>query len=87
MLSAGNPYVLPSVLVAAGVYLAVTVLTDASVFLRIGVLAFIAGVVPIVLNRLFGGGTDASTPDAASLLSDEPSDEPTDESADEPTDA
>lgn len=57
MLSAGNPYVLPSVLVAAGAYLAVTLLTDASLLVRIGILAFLAGVVPIVLNRILGGGS------------------------------
>ncbi|WP_050033233.1 hypothetical protein [Halorubrum halophilum] len=57
MLSAGNPYVLPSVLVAAGAYLAATLLTDASLLVRIGVLVFLAGVVPIVLNRLLGGGS------------------------------
>ncbi|MDZ5811440.1 hypothetical protein U4E84_08785 [Halorubrum sp. AD140] len=61
MLSPGNPYVLPSVLVAAGAYLAVTLLTDASVLLRIALLAFLAGVVPVVLNRILG----ASTADAA----------------------
>ena len=55
MLSPGNPYVLPSVLVAAGAYLAATLLTDASLLVRIGLLAFLAGVVPIVLNRLLGG--------------------------------
>ncbi|WP_123623771.1 hypothetical protein [Halorubrum sp. CSM-61] len=57
MLSAGNPYVLPSVLVAAVAYLAATLLTDASLLVRIGVLALLAGVVPIVLNRLLGGGS------------------------------
>jgi len=57
MLSAGNPYVLPSVLVAAGAYLAATLLTDASLLVRIGVLVLLAGVVPIVLNRLLGGGS------------------------------
>jgi len=57
MLSAGNPYVLPSVLVAAGAYLAATLLTDASLLVRIGILAFLAGVVPIVLNRILGGGS------------------------------
>ncbi|KDS90763.1 hypothetical protein FK85_10440 [Halorubrum saccharovorum] len=57
MLSAGNPYVLPSVLAAAGAYLAATLLTDASLLVRIGVLVFLAGVVPIVLNRLLGGGS------------------------------
>jgi len=49
--------VLPSVLVAAGAYLAVTLLTDASLLVRIGILAFLAGVVPIVLNRILGGGS------------------------------
>ena len=57
MLSPGNPYVLPSVLVAAGAYLAATLLTDASLLVRIGILALLAGVVPIVLNRLLGGGS------------------------------
>ncbi|ELZ40872.1 hypothetical protein C471_06810 [Halorubrum saccharovorum DSM 1137] len=57
MLSAGNPYVLPSVLVAAGAYLAATLLTDASLLVRIGILALLAGVVPIVLNRLLDGGS------------------------------
>ncbi|EMA66241.1 hypothetical protein C461_12183 [Halorubrum aidingense JCM 13560] len=61
MLSAGNPYVLPSVLIAAGAYLALTLLTDASILIRIGVLAFVAGVVPIVVNRLFGGAPDDAT--------------------------
>lgn len=55
MLSPGNPYVLPSTLVAAGAYLAATLLTDASVLVRIGVLVLLAGVVPIVLNRVLGG--------------------------------
>ncbi|WP_128904087.1 hypothetical protein [Halorubrum amylolyticum] len=57
MLSPGNPYVLPSVLVAAGAYLAATLLTDASLLVRIGVLALLAGVAPVVLNRLLGGGS------------------------------
>jgi hypothetical protein len=61
MLSAGNPYVLPSVLIAAGAYLALTLLTDASILIRIGVLAFVAGVVPIVVNRLIGGAPDDAT--------------------------
>lgn len=61
MLSAGNPYVLPSVLIAAGAYLALTLLTDASILIRIGVLAFVAGVVPIVVNRLLGGAPDDAT--------------------------
>ena len=89
MLSAGNPYVLPSVLVAAGAYLALTVLTDASVLIRIGVLVFVAGVVPIALNRVLGGSTD----DLSAELPDQPTDDPTDdpddgshaESVDEPT--
>ena len=57
MISAGNPYVLPSVLAAAVAYLAATRLTDASLLVRISVLALLAGVVPIVLNRLLGGGS------------------------------
>ena len=62
MLSAGNPYVLPFVLVAAGAYLALTILTDASALVRIGVLAFVAGVVPIALNRVLGErGTGETT--------------------------
>ena len=54
MLSAGNPYVLPSVLVGAAVYLALSLLTDASVLVRVAVLVAIAGVVPVVVNRLVG---------------------------------
>lgn len=57
MLSPGNPYVLPSTLVAAGAYLAATLLTDASILVRIGLLVLLAGVVPIVLNRILGGST------------------------------
>lgn len=64
MLSPGNPYVLPSVLVAAGAYLAATLLTDASLLVRIGILALLAGVVPIVLNRLLGGGSADESRDA-----------------------
>jgi len=80
MLSAGNPYVLPSVLVAAGAYLAATLLTDASLLVRIGILALLAGVVPIVLNRLLGGGS-------ADDRRDEPSEETGDGDADEPREA
>ncbi|WP_092566875.1 hypothetical protein [Halorubrum sp. SD626R] len=65
MLSPGNPYVLPSTLVAAAAYLAATFLTDASVLVRIGVLVLLARVVPVVLNRLLGGSTEAATEDAA----------------------
>ena len=64
MLSAGNPYVLPSVLVGAAVYLALSVLTDASVLVRVGVLVVIAGVAPVVVNRVVGAvrGGDAADP-------------------------
>ena len=55
MLDAGNPYVLPSVLVGAVVYLGITVATDASLPLRVGALLAFVVVVPVVLNRLFGG--------------------------------
>ncbi|PAU83639.1 hypothetical protein CK500_08980 [Halorubrum salipaludis] len=75
MLSAGNPYVLPSVLVAAGAYLAATLLTDASLLVRIGLLAVLAGVVPIVLNRLLGGGS-------ADEWRDDPIEDPGDGGAD-----
>ena len=54
MLDAGNPYVLPSVLVGAAVYLGLTVATDASLPVRIGALVVLVGVVPVVLNRLLG---------------------------------
>lgn len=54
MLDAGNPYVLPSVLVGAAVYLGLTVATDASLLIRIGALLVFVGVVPVVLNRLLG---------------------------------
>ncbi|WP_066413816.1 hypothetical protein [Halorubrum aethiopicum] len=61
MISAGNPYVLPSVLVGAAVYLGLSFLTDASVLVRVGVLLAIAGVVPVVVNRVVGAvrGEDA----------------------------
>ncbi len=55
MLSAGNPYVLPAVLVAAAAYLGLTLFTDLSVFVRVGVLVGTGIVLPVVLNRLFGG--------------------------------
>ncbi|WP_280587011.1 hypothetical protein [Halorubrum sp. Boch-26] len=57
MLSPGNPYVLPSTLVAAGAYLGATLLTDASILVRIGILVVLAGIVPVVLNRIFGGSS------------------------------
>jgi hypothetical protein len=63
MLSPGNPYVLPSTLVAVGAYLAVTLLTDASILVRIGMLVFLVGIVPVVLNRLLGGSTAEATSD------------------------
>lgn len=72
MLSPGNPYVLPCVLIAAGAYLAVTLLTDASILVRIGVLAVGVGVVPAVLNRLFGGSTDGLADDSPEDPADEP---------------
>ncbi|WP_435073993.1 hypothetical protein [Halorubrum sp. HHNYT27] len=71
MLSPGNPYVLPSTLVAAGAYLAATLLTDASLLVRIGLLVFIIVVVPAVLNRVFGGSP-------SEVASDEQSEEPPD---------
>ncbi|WP_297886500.1 hypothetical protein [uncultured Halorubrum sp.] len=54
MLDAGNPYVLPSVLVGAAVYLGLTVATDASLPIRVGALLAFVAVVPVVLNRLLG---------------------------------
>jgi hypothetical protein len=55
MLSPGNPYVLPSTLVAAAAYLAATLLTDASIVVRLALLVVLVGVVPVVLNRVLGG--------------------------------
>ena len=55
MLDAGNPYMLPSVLVGAAVYLGLTVVTDATLPVRIGALLVFVVVVPVALNRLFGG--------------------------------
>lgn len=46
---------LPSVLVGAAVYLGLTVVTDASLPIRIGALLVFVVVVPVTLNRLFGG--------------------------------
>ncbi|RAW44436.1 hypothetical protein DQW50_14350 [Halorubrum sp. 48-1-W] len=63
MLSAGNPYVLPSVLAGAVVYLALSVLTDASVLVRVSVLVVIAGVVPVVVNRVVGAIRGGNTAD------------------------
>jgi hypothetical protein len=80
MLSPGNPYVLPSTLVAAGAYLAATLLTDASILVRIGMLVLLVGVVPVVLNRLLGG-------DSADGWRDEPIESPGDGDADESREA
>ncbi|TKX87876.1 hypothetical protein EXE43_00940 [Halorubrum sp. SS5] len=63
MLDAGNPYVLPSVLVGAAVYLGLTVATDASLPVRIGALLVFVAVVPVVLNRLLGGRGGPTAPD------------------------
>jgi len=60
-----------------------TLLTDASVIVRVGALAFVAGVVPIALNRVFGGS--AADPAAGAAASDEPTDDAGSESGDEPT--
>ncbi len=65
MLSAGNPYVLPAVVVAAAAYLGLTVLTDLSVFVRVGVLVGVGIALPIVLNRLFGGAKSTTTDEEA----------------------
>jgi len=70
MLSAGNPYVLPSVLVAAGAYLAVTLLTDASLLVRIGILPSSRASCRRPQSILGGGSTndwrDATDPDGDS---------------------
>ncbi|MFC6753238.1 hypothetical protein [Halorubrum tibetense] len=79
MLDAGNPYVLPSAIVGAVVYLGVTALTDASLLVRLGVLLGIVGVVPVVLNRALGGGTETDTTDATESTTDP------DGGADDPT--
>jgi len=60
MLYAGNPYVLPSTIVGAIVYLGLTILTDASLLVRVGVLVGIVGVVPIVVNRIRGLGGEST---------------------------
>lgn len=71
MLSAGNPYVLPSIIAAAVAYLLLSVLTDASLLVRLGVLGILAGVVPILLNRLIGGrDTDDSSTDSSASAGD-----------------
>ncbi|TKX75959.1 hypothetical protein EXE46_00105 [Halorubrum sp. GN11_10-6_MGM] len=62
MLDAGNPYVLPSVLVGAAVYLGLTVATDVSLPIRIAALLAFVVVVPTVLNRLFGGRGEPTSP-------------------------
>ena len=82
MLDAGNPYVLPSVLVGAAVYLGLTVATDASLPIRVGALLAFVAVVPVVLNRLLGDrGGSADLGDA-----DEPTDAtPGEEVGDEET--
>ncbi|OYR76376.1 hypothetical protein [Halorubrum ezzemoulense] len=61
MLDAGNPYMLPSVLVGAAVYLGLAVATDASLLVRVGALLAFVVVVPMVLNRLFGDRGGPST--------------------------
>lgn len=70
MLSAGNPYVLPAVILAAVAYLGLTVLTDLGVFIRVGVLVGVGIVLPVVLNRLFGG-TDPEPHDEATATGEE----------------
>jgi len=52
MLSARNPYVLPSVLVGGAVYLGLSGMTDRSVIVRVGVLIAIAIVFPVVANAV-----------------------------------
>ena len=80
MLDAGNPYVLPSVLVGAAVYLGLTVATDASLLIRVGALLAFVVVVPVVLNRLLGdrgGPTDLGDDDesAAATAGEDAGDE------------
>lgn len=86
MLSAGNPYVLPSVLVAGVAYLALSALTDLSVLPRVGVLVVVGFVVPAVLNRLLGGETASPTvsPEEETMTSDEEQPAGSGESADSP---
>jgi hypothetical protein len=74
MLDAGNPYVLPSVLVGAAVYLGLTVATDASLPIRISALLVFVAVVPVVLNRLLGdrsGPTDLGDGDESTAATAE----------------
>ncbi|GAB7091659.1 hypothetical protein JCM18237_19300 [Halorubrum luteum] len=80
MLSAGNPYVLPSVIVAAVAYLALSILTDLSVLVRVGVLVGVGIVFPMGLNAVLGGSGDEE-----SLAAEEADDGPTD-ADDGPTD-
>ncbi|MES3160721.1 MAG: hypothetical protein PPP55_04015 [Halorubrum sp.] len=61
MLSAGNPYVLPSAIAGGVSYLGLTILTDASLLVRLGVLLGIVGVVPVVVNRVLGGADETAT--------------------------
>ena len=70
MLDAGNPYVLPSVLVGAAVYLGLTVATDASLPIRVGALLVLVGVVPVVLNRLLGDRSKPTDPGAGDQSTD-----------------
>jgi hypothetical protein len=82
MLDAGNPYVLPSVLVGAAVYLGLTVATDASLPIRVGALLAFVAVVPVVLNRLLGdrGGSAGLADDddpAGATAGEEAADEET----------
>ena len=90
MLSAGNPYVLPSVIVAAVAYLALSVLTDLSVLVRVGVLVGVGIVFPMGLNAVLGGSGDEESL-AAEGAGDEPAEEMASETAvsadDGPTDA
>ncbi|SFR30461.1 hypothetical protein [Halorubrum sodomense] len=66
MLDAGNPYMLPSVLVGAAVYLGLTAVTDASLPIRVAALLAFVTVVPIALDRLFDGrGVPTSLDDEA----------------------
>ena len=84
MLDAGNPYVLPSAIVGAVVYLGVTALTDASLLVRLGVLLGIVGVVPVVLNRVLGRGTETDTTDATESTTDpDGTDDPTPSTGDD----
>ena len=78
MLDAGNPYVLPSAIAGAIVYLGLTILTDASLLVRLGVLLVIVGVVPVVVNRIRGvvgeptAANEAETAADAEATADDP---------------